>query len=89
MRKSVYYFPALFLGLSLYGLTARSPAAAQDQFTDLSDIETPGQAVFFDTNLSTLPGQSCVSCHDPMSGFTGPDSDINTLGVDEPVKCSR
>jgi cytochrome c peroxidase len=54
----------------MLGITA---AAAQS----LSPIEELGKALFFDTNLSTPPGQSCAVCHAPEVGFTGPDSGIN------------
>jgi cytochrome c peroxidase len=42
----------------------------------------PGQAMlgrqlFFDTTLSTPPGQACSSCHDPATGFRIPDSRVN------------
>jgi len=49
-------------------------AAAQG----LSPIEQLGKALFFDPNLSTPPGQSCAACHAPETGFTGPDSIINS-----------
>ena len=32
-----------------------------------------GEAIFFDENLSEPAGQSCASCHDPISGFSDPD----------------
>jgi len=32
-----------------------------------------GQKLFFDSDLSTPPGQSCSSCHDPNAGFSDPD----------------
>jgi cytochrome c peroxidase len=44
----------------------------------LTPIEELGKALFFDTNLSTPPGQSCAACHGPDVGFTGPDPEINT-----------
>src|SRR5262245_47309952 len=50
-----------------------SPALAGD----LSPLEELGKRIFFDTNLSTPPGQSCASCHSPETGFTGPDSSVN------------
>ncbi len=31
-----------------------------------------GRAVFFDTSLSSPPGQSCASCHDPAWAFATP-----------------
>jgi cytochrome c peroxidase len=43
----------------------------------LTPLEELGKALFFDTNLSTPPGQSCAVCHAPGFGFTGPDSAIN------------
>jgi cytochrome c peroxidase len=44
-------------------------------------VEELGKKLFFDTNLSTPPGQSCAACHGPDVGFTGPDSAINALGA--------
>lgn len=32
-----------------------------------------GKALFFDTNLSSPPGQACASCHDPKAFFADPD----------------
>ena len=50
--------------------------------TELTPLEELGKQLFFDTNLSTPPGQSCAACHAPEVGFVGPDSDINaTLAV--------
>ena len=43
----------------------------------LTPIEDLGKALFFDTNLSTPPGQSCAACHGPDVGYTGPDQEIN------------
>ena len=45
--------------------------------TDLTPIEQLGKQLFFDTNLSSPPGQACASCHSPETGFTGPDSALN------------
>jgi len=47
----------------------------------LTPIEQLGKELFFDSNLSTPPGQSCATCHDPEAGFKGPDSDINSHGA--------
>jgi cytochrome c peroxidase len=54
-----------------------APAVAQT----LSPMESLGKALFFDSNLSTPPGQSCAACHDPATGFTGPDSVVNAGGA--------
>jgi cytochrome c peroxidase len=41
-----------------------------------------GRALFFDTELSNPPGQSCGSCHSPSAGWRFPDSKTNErLGV--------
>lgn len=40
-------------------------------------LEELGKILFFDTNLSTPPGQACSACHAPATGFSGPDSAIN------------
>jgi cytochrome c peroxidase len=37
----------------------------------LSRREVLGKRLFFDTSLSTPPGQSCASCHDPDRAFSG------------------
>jgi len=47
----------------------------------LSPQEDLGKQIFFDTNLSTPPGQSCAACHGPEVGFTGPVSEINAGGA--------
>ena len=39
----------------------------------LTDQETLGQNLYFDTGLSEPAGQSCASCHDPSFGFADPD----------------
>lgn len=48
---------------------------------DLTQMEQLGKLLFFDTNLSTPPGQSCATCHDPATGFVGPASEINAHGA--------
>lgn len=51
------------------------------QAQELTPVEQLGKMLFFDTNLSTPPGQSCAACHGPEVGFTGPDSSINAAGT--------
>jgi cytochrome c peroxidase len=48
-----------------------------------------GRMIFFDTNLSAPPGQSCASCHDPETGFTGPDSEVNATTAVYPGAASQ
>lgn len=40
--------------------------------------ESLGETLFFDTNLSSPPGQSCASCHDEGTAFVDPDSHFPT-----------
>ena len=51
----------------------------------LTPIEQLGKQLFFDTNLSTPPGQSCAACHAPEVGFTGPISELNAHGAVYPI----
>jgi cytochrome c peroxidase len=44
---------------------------------ELIPMEALGKELFFDTSLSSPPGQSCATCHDPGVGWSGPDSDLN------------
>lgn len=66
------------IGLGALALTLlAAPLAAQP----LTPLEELGKLLFFDTNLSTPPGQSCAACHAPEAGFTGPSSAINAHGA--------
>src|SRR5512139_3905018 len=47
----------------------------------LTPQEKLGKKLFFDTNLSDPPGQSCAACHAPNVGWTGPDPAINAGGA--------
>jgi cytochrome c peroxidase len=47
----------------------------------LTNQEELGKHLFFDTNLSEPPGQSCATCHGPEVGYTGPDEAINAAGA--------
>jgi cytochrome c peroxidase len=40
-----------------------------------------GRQIFFDQTLSLNGNLSCASCHDPSSGWTGPDATINAHGA--------
>ena len=73
------------LNMSLAGCIialSSSPAFAVDsqlsieQTKKLSIQQALGQKIFFDTNLSNPPGQSCASCHDPKTAFSEPDLDL-------------
>ncbi|MGA9117536.1 MAG: cytochrome c peroxidase [Bacteroidota bacterium] len=45
------------------------------------ELQSLGEKIFFDTDLSTPPGQSCAVCHSPDVGWTGPDEHLNTRGT--------
>ena len=44
-----------------------------------------GKELFFDTNLSTPPGQACARCHDPKVFFTDPDNKEPTSDGSSPL----
>jgi cytochrome c peroxidase len=46
---------------------------AETTFVDSAQAAL-GSKLYFDTNLSNPPGQSCASCHLPTAGFADPDS---------------
>jgi cytochrome c peroxidase len=47
----------------------------------LTPNEQLGKSIFFDEALSINGNQSCASCHDPKSGWTGPLPNINAHGA--------
>jgi cytochrome c peroxidase len=47
----------------------------------LTEQQLLGKHLFFDTNLSEPPGESCATCHAPSVGYTGPNSAINAAGA--------
>jgi cytochrome c peroxidase len=53
----------------VFGVTIHAQACDEG----LTPIQELGQALYFDENLSSPPGQSCASCHDPSAGFADPD----------------
>ncbi len=44
-----------------------------------------GKKLFFDTNLSTPPGQSCATCHMPAQGFADPEMLAVSRGANKSV----
>lgn len=38
-----------------------------------------GKTLFYDKNLSNPPGQACVSCHDPATGYSYPNPAVNAI----------
>lgn len=43
-----------------------------------ASLESLGEILYFDDNLSNPPGQSCASCHLPSAGFADPDNHFPT-----------
>jgi len=64
MMKSLSVYPSILATLCFL-----SPVTS----FALTDQETLGQNLYFDTGLSEPAGQSCASCHDPSAGFADPD----------------
>ena len=48
---------------------------------ELSPVEELGKSIFVDEALSINANQSCASCHDPATGWTGPIATINESGA--------
>jgi cytochrome c peroxidase len=53
-------------------------SAAQASLTQKEEL---GKYLFFDTDLSDPPGQSCAACHGPEVGYTGPNQAISAGGA--------
>ena len=70
-------------------IAAALTALAGSASAQLTPLEELGRLLFFDTNLSTPPGQACATCHAPEVGFTGPDSFINETQVAYPGAIHR
>ncbi|MDP2494904.1 cytochrome c peroxidase [Shimia thalassica] len=60
---------ARFLTGFAIGLVISTGVMAEPAF---ETIESFGEALFFDENLSKNRAQSCASCHDPENGFADP-----------------
>jgi cytochrome c peroxidase len=77
MQKTKLMGLALICGLVLVATLAGSIQAAGGP----TPQEQLGKSLFFDTNLSTPPGEACAACHGPQVGYTGPDAKINEAGA--------
>jgi cytochrome c peroxidase len=67
-------FALLLLACALAGCgggDAPAGAAVAADEASLSRLELIGKRLYFDDALSNPPGQSCGSCHDPATGFSG------------------
>ena len=70
----------LVVSLSM-GLQAFGSQTTQITPVSLTPQEQLGKYLFFDTNLSDPPGQSCATCHGQSVGYTGPNPAINATGA--------
>jgi cytochrome c peroxidase len=52
---------------------ANPQAERANHEAEFTPKERLGKLLFFDSNLSTPPGQSCATCHSPDAGFGDPD----------------
>jgi len=73
MKKTILIFTILALATGLFLIGYNSSALAQEPVPDPDSLITLGKAIFFDSNLSLPPGQSCATCHDPEAGFADPN----------------
>ena len=76
MRSKTIF--ALALPMAALLLLVVGGASTQAALTPQEEL---GKKLFFDTNLSTPPGQACAACHGPAVGYTGPDAAINAAGA--------
>jgi cytochrome c peroxidase len=55
-------------------LTGQPPVLAD---TGTEAIETLGELMLFDRNISPYRNEACASCHMPYAGFSGPIPSVN------------
>ena len=80
MNKPVISRIIFTLITSLLVITFLSSALAQELQTATS-LESLGELIFFDPNLSINGTQACAACHAPEAGWTGPDALVNSTGA--------
>jgi cytochrome c peroxidase len=66
---------------TLIGILLFAFCAGKEEPEGLTKKELLGKKLFFDTNLSSPPGQDCAFCHGPEAGWTGPVEEINKTGA--------
>ena len=54
-----------------------APAPPSASRVDAAALASLGRDLFFDASLSSPPGQSCASCHDPRWAFSTPRDRMN------------
>ena len=81
MKKTSLIIPCailVLLSIILVKCNSKTKNKKEDVIEEskLTKKEQLGKLLFFDENLSTPPGQSCSSCHDPKFGFADPDQEL-------------
>lgn len=84
MRKYCNIFVAITLAggavalINSGSLLAGTTTVAEARVQAIGNL---GKRIFFDPNLSSPPGQSCASCHDPAAAFTDPLKTVTSQGA--------
>ncbi len=84
MYKMKFHYAALLCIILISTLSSCS-----DQYTEITDEKlilkdskiTLGEKLFFETKLSNPEGQSCANCHAPQTGFSDPNHQIVSNGI--------
>jgi cytochrome c peroxidase len=80
-----YWAVAVVAALSLIACDISQDTTSEDASPSSSSTESDaalstkerlGKLLFFDTSLSTPPGQACSDCHDPSVAFANPEKDL-------------
>jgi cytochrome c peroxidase len=87
-QHSCCFFGASLGILSIFMVACQQHAPVPDEVRsdDLAHLlkdpvlQDLGKKIFFDTTLSTPPGESCAECHSPEVGWTGPQEALNKEG---------
>ena len=77
--KSIRIKSFIIQTLALNLLLAAAFAADEERLgnqNERTEMEKLGRKIYFDTSLSTPPGQACASCHTPAAGFADPDHSL-------------
>lgn len=76
-RTTRFSFFALCLVPGLMAFKDDKPVVNLPKATKSKEVIALGRMLFRDKTLSNPAGQACISCHDPSTGFTFPDSAVN------------
>jgi cytochrome c peroxidase len=94
IRFSPFAISIILLAASVLGACNGSGrSSSEDESAEPSPVtvdagltakERLGKLLFFDTSLSTPPGQACSDCHDPAVAFTDADKELPVSGGARP-----